>query len=49
MVPSMAQLHSLGQDDQNEVQNYFFGYVTSLAQVSSSYNADSAINGTIAF
>ena len=43
----MAPLHSLGQDDQIEVQQDFIGNVMPLTMAS--YDADGVINGTIAF
>ena len=45
----MAPLHSLGPDDQNEVQHYFFGHVTQLAPASPGHDADGIVNGTITF
>ena len=46
---SMRPLHSLAQDNQNEVHHDIFGHVTSLALALASHDADSFINGTIAF
>ena len=43
----MPTLHSLCQDDQKEVQHYFFGHVTSLAPAS--HNANGTVNSTITF
>ena len=48
MVLSMAPLHSLGQDDHNEVQHYIFADVTPLAMPLVSGVADGIVNGTIA-
>ena len=45
MALSMAQLHLLCQDDQNEVQHDFFGYVILLAPVLASHD----VKGTTAF
>ena len=45
-APSMVPLHSLGQDDQNDVQHNFFGHVISLA---SALYLCNAVNDTIAF
>ena len=42
----MACLHSLGQDDQNEVQHDFFGQVTALVLVSALHDANRTVNGT---
>ena len=44
MVSPMASLHSLGQDDGNEVQHDFFVHVMSLA--SASHDTNGTINGT---
>ena len=46
---SMAPLHSLGQDDQNEVQHDFLCHVMPWVPVSASHDADGSINGTTAF
>ena len=47
MASPMLRLHSLGQDDQYEVQHYFCGHATPLALVS--HDAYGVMNGTIAF
>ena len=47
-APSMVLLHSLGHD-QNEVQYDIFGHVMSLGPVLEKCDADSVVNGTIAF
>ena len=49
MVLSIAPLHSLGQDDWNEVEPDTLSHVMSLALASVSHNANGVINGTIAF
>ena len=49
MASSMAPLYSLGEDDQNEIQHDFFGHLMPLALALTSCDADSIINGTIAF
>ena len=49
MASSMAALHFLGQDDENEVKHDISGHVIPLAPVSVSHNATSIVNGTIAF
>ena len=46
---SMVLMHSLGKDDQNEVQMDFWGHVTALAPALASYDSDSIANGTTAF
>ena len=48
-VSSMAPLHSLHQENLNEVQHDLLGDVMSLALALVSHNADSVINGNIAF
>ena len=40
---------SVGQDNQNAVQLYFFGQVTVLALAWTSHDPDGIINGTTAF
>ena len=45
----MVPLHSLGQDDQNEVQHDVLDHVTALAQASTSNYANGIVNGTITF
>ena len=45
----MVPLDSLGQDNQNEVQNGFSGHVTLLAPVVVLNNADGNIRSTITF
>ena len=45
----MAPLHSLDQDDKNEVQHDFIGYVTPLAPASASHDADGIVNSTTTF
>ena len=47
MISSMAPLHSLGQDDQNEVQYDSAGHVMPFTLAS--HDADGVINVTIAF
>ena len=49
MVSLMAQLHSLSQDDQNELQNDFFGYVVPFVAVLASCDGDGIISGNIIF
>ena len=49
MALSIAQLHLLAQDAENEVQHYFFSHVKPLALVLSSHDADSIVNITMAF
>ena len=44
---SIALFHLLGQDDWNEVKHDFSNYVLPLAQILTSHNAFSIINGTI--
>ena len=44
----MVPLHSIGQDDQNEVQ-HDFGHVISLALASAVHDANDIINGIIPF
>ena len=46
MISSMAQFHTLDQDDQNEVQHDLFFHVMPLALALSSVDADGVINGT---
>ena len=46
IVLSMAPLHSLGQDDENEVQHNLSVHVMPLALASVSNDANSIINGT---
>ena len=48
LISSMAPLHSLFQDDWNEMQHYFFGCVTSFVLAWASCDANSVIDGTIA-
>ena len=47
IVLSMAPLHSLGQDNSNEVQHDLFGHVTLLVLASASCIANSIVNDTI--
>ena len=47
MALTVAPLHSLDQDDQNELEHYSFGHVAPLALASLSYDADGIIKGTI--
>ena len=42
----MAPFHSLGQDDRNEVQNDFFGHVTTLALTLGKHDAKDIVNDT---
>ena len=42
-------MHSLGQDDQNDLQHDFFGHVTLLTLAWALHDADSIANGTTAF
>ena len=49
LVLSMAPLHSLGQYNQNEVQNDFYGHVMSLAAAVASCDGNKIISGTITF
>ena len=44
---SMVPLHSLGQDNQNEVQHDFFDQLKPLAPASESHNAGGIVNSTI--
>ena len=39
-----VSLHSLGQDDQNDVQNDFLGHVSPLGPALASCHADSVFN-----
>ena len=48
MVPA-ASLHSLGQDNQNEVHHDLLGHVMSLTLALASSDADRVISGIIAF
>ena len=45
----IAPLHSLGQDNQNEVQHDIFGHVMPLALVLASCDANGIVNSTSAF
>ena len=45
MALSMAPLHSLGQDNSNELQQDYFGHATPLAPVSASCDANGIVNG----
>ena len=45
----MAPLCSFDQENENEVQHDIFGYVTPLESFLASCDADSVVNGTIAF
>ena len=47
-VSLMIHLHSLGQDDWNEVQHYFFGHVMQLVLASVSHDVNGIANGTTA-
>ena len=49
LASSMAPLHSLGQDDWNEMQHDFLGLLTPLMPVSVSHTTFGIINGTTAF
>ena len=44
---SMAPLHSIYQEDQNEVQHDFLGHVIPLA--SAAHDADGVVSSTTAF
>ena len=46
---SMASLHSLGQDDKNEVQHHFSCHGMPLALVLASHDAVSILSVTITF
>ena len=46
---SIAPLHRLGQDDQDEVQPDFSGHVTPLAVASASLHTDGIVSSTITF
>ena len=44
MAPSVAPLHAVGQDDQNEIQHvFFFGHLIPLASVSHDTNGTNFI------
>ena len=45
----MATIHSLGQDDLNEVKHDYFGNLTPLVPALALHDASGVINGTIAF
>ena len=49
MASSVVPLHSLGQDDQNEVQHYIFGHVTAWVPALASHDISGVNNGIIAF
>ena len=45
----MAPLHSLHQENQNEVQHDLFGYMTPLALALASHDGKSIVNDMTAF
>ena len=49
MASSVAPLHFLVQDDQNEMQHDFFSHLTLLALASASCDATGIVNNTIVF
>ena len=49
MTSSIASLHSLGHDDQVEVQQDFFGHVTPLVPASTSHDDNDIVNSTTVF
>ena len=49
MALSMVQLHLLAQEDQNEVQNDFLGYVVPLALVLAGHESNGIKIGITAF
>ena len=46
MASSVASLHCLGQDDQNELKHKLFGHETPLALTPALHGANGIINGT---
>ena len=49
MALSMAQLHSLGQHDQNYMQHDIFGHVMPLPLATALTDGNGAVNGIIPF
>ena len=49
MGPSMALLHLFSPDNQNEVQQNFFGSWNAIVARSVSHDINNVINGTIPF
>ena len=43
----MTSLHSLGQNDKNEIQHDYFGHATPLASASTPHDAHGIVNSTI--
>ena len=46
---SMAPLHSVGPENQNEVQHDSFDHAMPLAQTLASHDINGSVNGTTAF